>query len=346
MRHTLLLPGVLAFSAALAACGEEPTQPNVVNEAAPSSQLAVIHDRWITRAPLPLLQRQNVTASVRNAAGQSVVYSIGGANDRGSAVGRVQAYNVATNTWIRRKDLPTPLRNQNGAAVIGGKIYVSGGHSGNYLAPPTAYLYAYDLATNSWARRHDMPAPGGSGSSGVIGGKLYVVTQTTTTRTAFYRYDPATDRWVTLPAPSGRFGAGTVLNGRFYAIGASSGHAAGTRDLAVYDPTTNRWTLKAPLPGEGTLGLQNGGAVPLELKMYVIGEVATNPEIVGYQVRDVALLYDPVTNSWAERTPAPGLVWVYTASKVFVNGQPRIEVTAAAPSTGFSSYSANLQYIP
>ena len=39
------------------------------------------------------------------------------------------AYNVATNTWTFRHRLPKPLAGSNGAGVINGKIYVSGGYS-------------------------------------------------------------------------------------------------------------------------------------------------------------------------------------------------------------------------
>ena len=40
---------------------------------------------------------------------------------------KVTAYNVATNTWTDRRPLPVPLAWSNGAGVINGKIYVSGG---------------------------------------------------------------------------------------------------------------------------------------------------------------------------------------------------------------------------
>ena len=66
-------------------------------------------------------------ADVPNAAGQSILYAIGGQTATGTPLGRVQAYNVATNTWTWKASLPLPLSETNGAGVINGKIYISAG---------------------------------------------------------------------------------------------------------------------------------------------------------------------------------------------------------------------------
>jgi hypothetical protein len=42
-------------------------------------------------------------------------------------MGEVRAYNVATNTWTSKQDMPGARYEMNGAAVIGGKIYVTEG---------------------------------------------------------------------------------------------------------------------------------------------------------------------------------------------------------------------------
>ena len=59
------------------------------------------------------------------------MYAIGGRNPNGVPIAAHAAYNVATNTWTFRRGLPVPLAFSNGAGVINGKIYVSGGFS-NY----------------------------------------------------------------------------------------------------------------------------------------------------------------------------------------------------------------------
>ncbi|HEX6107557.1 MAG TPA: kelch repeat-containing protein, partial [Gemmatimonadales bacterium] len=69
---------------------------------------------------------------------------------------KVTAYNVATNTWTDRRPLPVPLAWSNGAGVINGKIYVSGGFSETGDALPTRALYVYDPGTNTWTRKRDL----------------------------------------------------------------------------------------------------------------------------------------------------------------------------------------------
>ena len=107
--------------------------------------------------------------------------------------------------------------------MINGKIYVSGGFSVVGDAPPIRALYMYDPGTNTWTRKHDLPAINGPGKdwtvgyggvTGVIKGKLYVVTlchsisyteggscEGDLTGPRLFRYNPAIDRWVTLAPP-------------------------------------------------------------------------------------------------------------------------------------------------
>ena len=77
-------------------------------------------------------------ATVTNAAGQSIVYAIGGATVVSplTLLRKVSAYNAATNTWTERRPLPVPLYLSNGAGVINGKIYVSGGFSSSRRRSP------------------------------------------------------------------------------------------------------------------------------------------------------------------------------------------------------------------
>jgi N-acetylneuraminic acid mutarotase len=367
MRYRLLLPSVLSASVlALAACGEEaPTEPTIPTQPTASvPELAVASNTWITRADL-LVSRSNVTlATVTNASGQSVVYAIGGRNPNRRPLTTVTAYNVATNTWHFRHALPAPLANTNGAGVINGKIYVSGGLLDYTYDTPSHALYMYDPNTDTWTRKHDMPSVqgpyhdpfyvGAQGVTGVISGKLYVVTQCywedqpkpyfgesgcygTGVGPAFFRYDPVTDHWDTLPSPFGSYVAGPfaggVIGGKLYVMG---GSPWGEGHMAAYDPATKQWTTKNALgksrPGAGTAVL--GG------KLYVIGGRRYNPERDAFDTLDKTIVYDPMTNLWTTRAPMPSPREDITGSTVRLNGQARIEVV------GGSLPGNNLQYVP
>ena len=315
MRFRRVVSGVLSL--VFAACGDNTTEPSSAAQPNPTvAELAITSDSWITRARPPVPRVNLFTATVPNAAGQSVVYAIGGNSADNTATKRVDAYNVVTNSWRRRADMPTPLRDPTGS-VLNGKIYVAGGLTGRYVQTP--FLFAYDPVTNTWTRKRDMPAPGAGGASGVIQGKLYVLTSY-----SFFRYSPATDSWVTLPAPRGLYKAGAVIYDKFYAVGES---------LVVYDPATNQWTTKTPPPPRG---LDSGDAVGVGGKMYVLGVQVLNPDEPPFAKRRVVTwVYNPFSDTWSERTAAPGSA--YTASKVYVNGKPRIESIYGG---------SNLQYIP
>jgi hypothetical protein len=378
MRYHEFRSGLLALGTlALAGCGTDtPTQPSIASQPAGTKpELAVVRNSWINRARMPGVRPYLAAATVTNAAGQSIVYAIGGSNFQGciqcwGLVGpptnTVSAYNVATNTWTSRRPLPVPLEFSNGAAVINGKIYVSGGYTRSYDNGllSTRALYRYDPATNTWTRKRDMPeihneygpgikAPGVGGVTGVIGGKLYVVTSCMTTTTVsgdsvssegcviipfapsvlFLRYNPATDRWTTLPAPflGGQAPyAGGVIGGKFYVM---QGYERGSTELKVYDPATNKWTPKTPL------GLGRPGAATAVLggKLYVIGGDRYDN---GVETVDITIVYDPLTDTWTRRAFLPSARDWTAATKVLLNGQPRIELV------GGDVAEDNLQYIP
>jgi N-acetylneuraminic acid mutarotase len=250
----------------------------------------------------------------------------------------VQAYNVATNIWTYRASLPVPLYATNGAGVIGGKVYISGG-----LSQPKWYraeLYVYNPAKNTWTQKREMPNTGAGGVTGVINDKLYVLTgcdqedcYPSQKSVFFYRYNPATDQWITLTTPTSSHsgGVGGVIGGKFYVTGGNYGGG----QLDVYDPATNQWTTKAPMPGE-----RWGAGAALRAKLYVIGGEQRTIDGTLTTVR-TARVYDPITDTWTTKSPvptagSPQLV----ASRVVLNGQARIEAV------GGSRPGNNLQYIP
>ncbi len=339
--------GFLSTMAVSLGCRDDAGPPTEPASAIPANtpELAVTSNRWIARAALFGTERWGLaTAVVQNAAGQSTLYAIGGKTATGATGGslsKVQAYNVATNTWTSKASLPRPLYWTNGAGVIDDKIYISGG-----LAAQDSYqqaLFMYDPARNQWTAKRSMPSTGYHGVTGVINGKLYVLTgcdqencEPPQLSMTFYRYDPVTDQWATLPIPSQptpssshKGGVGGVIGGKFYVAG-GQGH---TR-LDVYDPVTNQWTAKAAMPR--VCGFAAGAALGAEL--YVVGGNQLNPD--GSVTSCKTSVYDPTTNAWTTKAAAPTVRAEAGASRIVVNGQARIELV------GGRRPGNNLQYVP
>jgi N-acetylneuraminic acid mutarotase len=345
MRHHLSLPSLLTVGAlGLAACGEQATGPNTAVDKPTAPQLAVTSNTWLTRRDMPLELLNQVSATVPNAQGQSVVYVMGGHKASNYIpMGEVRAYNVATNTWTSKRDMPGARKEMNGAGVIDGKIYITGGITGK--SQPSASLFVYDAASDTWTQKRDMPAPGHRGMTAVSGGKLYVVTFRKflpwEAIPDFFRYDPATDSWTTLPSPTAyplMNAGGGVINKKLYL----NAQDPGTNQVVLeYNLITNQWTQKRPWSSETCVpdyycGL-SGPTVVMRSHLYVIGEETQPSSTPG------VFIYDPVSDTWKGKpllTTFNSWVGELTAARVFVNGQSRVEMI------GGLRPGNNQQYIP
>jgi DNA-binding CsgD family transcriptional regulator len=81
---------------------------------------AMNEDRWKELAPMSVA-RANMAVTVYD----NKIYVIGGETEEG-VTGLTEVYDIATDTWARLPDKPTPVTNAK-AVVVGGKIYVPGG---------------------------------------------------------------------------------------------------------------------------------------------------------------------------------------------------------------------------
>lgn len=347
MTHRLMRPLAFALSwLVLASCSDTTTEPATPGAAGPTAPaLAVASNSWITRTDMPTERWALAAAAVTNDAGESILYAIGGTTTLGgsASLSKVQAYNVATNTWTTKAPLPVPIYWSNGVGVIGGKLYISGGLASfrNYMRT----LYMYDPATNAWTRKHDLPSLTFTGVTGVINGRLYVLTGCNDAEAcapsndpvAFYRYDPPTDHWAVLPKPTRAHaeGMGGVIGGKFYVTGGDD-ETGGVSQLDVYDPATNRWATKAPMPRGRWLG---AGTV-LGGKLYVMGGDQFSLDGLTVTAIRTTIVYDPSTDTWKTKAPLPTARAGIAASRVVLNGQARIEVV------GGNRPGNNLAYVP
>jgi Kelch motif protein len=307
----LPLCAIIALSAlGLGACNET-TAPDPVettrDRAAGTPSFALASNSWAQKAPIPGSSgRVGVAAGVvNNSAGQPIFYALGGTDDRGGSGFKVQAYNLATNSWTA-KNSTVYVFQTNGVGKIGGRLYFSGGYQ--YVGSPLALrtLWAYDAAGDRLIRRADMPKATTDGVSGVINGKLYVLPgncsgdawpdphycETAPIR-RLYRYDPVTNTWATLhSAPHYHAnGAAGVIRGKFYVAGGNKG-GVGNAYLDVYDPLSNTWKTLPSMPARRSFAV---GAIS-KSKLWVIGSDGSNRS---------TYVYDPLTNKWATKAPLP-----------------------------------------
>ncbi len=293
----------------LTSCGENttPTQPDAEGDA-PLLHRGV-RDTWTAKAPLPgdFAISGVAAATVRSkGAGKPTVYVMGGNITRNVAA--IFAYDLATNTWTT-KAAQFVGTHTNGIGLIRGNLYISGGYDlsggdGFCCGSMQRTLYAYDPIADRITRKADMPRQTADGVTGVIKGKLYVLSGTCTDDSPpifdcddpsvtrlLYRYDPVTDKWITLPpAPHPHEGAvGGVIRGKLYVAGGSIGTV-----LDVYSPSTNSWRTLAPLPA----ALYGGAGAIQDGKLWVFGFSASN-------AGSRTFVYDPRTDRWATKASIP-----------------------------------------
>ena len=292
----------LCLCSAVAGCERASTNPTGP-EPTEAVSLAVATNTWTIKRSLSPWRR-NMAAGTIN----GIVYVAGGIRLDSRALSRLDAYNVATNTWSQMASMPGERADPHGASMINGKLYVAGGRNANGVGVRS--LFVYDPGTNTWSRKADIPQAGCSGGNqGVIAGQLYAYTGcfAELANGVFFRYDPATNTWLKRATPpidhSG--GAGGVINGKFYLVGGwkilhcmvdgqASACSQDDNTLHVYDPATNAWTSKALIP----VKLHEASGVVLGGKLYVVGgetEFGSNETQV----------YDPASNTWSQKAPLP-----------------------------------------
>lgn len=346
MPRPLWYPSLLALaSLVLASCGgnDTPTAPSTGVEGA-GAALATAVTGWTERAPLPSSRVSLAAAVVNNSAGQPILYAIGGDDGDGVSLATLVVYDFASNSWSTRGSLPARLEETNGAGVIDGKIYVSGGRDLDNSSPgsddgaPRSTLYVYDPAANSWTRKADMPEPSIAGVSGVIGGKLYVLN---TESTRFFRYDPPTNSWSTLPhCPTQHFrGSGAVIGGKLYVAGGEIFSVNGpyaVKRVHVYDPISNSWTVRAPL----IYPVFASAAARLQGQLYVLGGNR------GDRSHNFVQAYDPVANAWSLKASLPTRRSSLAAANVVLGGQQRIVAVGGFGGTGDRALRSNDLFTP
>jgi N-acetylneuraminic acid mutarotase len=196
-------------------------------------------------------------------------------------------------TWITKAPMQQS-RSDFASVVLGGKIYAMGGYVGGFTR--TASVEAYDPVSDTWSSKASISNAVSGLRAAVANEKIYVFGGALTGGpciSAAEEYDPLTNTWNTKsPMSEGKYRMAVgVLNNKIYIAGGSfyssvNGWVA-TNKVEEYDPLTDTWTIKTPMPvlRHPKYSTTTGS------KIYCFGE----PSYV----------YDMATDTWSEKVGPP-----------------------------------------
>lgn len=283
-------------------------------------------DVWTTKADHPVMIALQGGGSVNGK-----VYMGGGMNAYyGTVYDSMWEFDPATNAWTARTPLPIPLAGM-GSVTLNGKIYFIGGATSNSGWGTNAVLI-YDPAADSWATGAPMPTARYGLVCGVANGKIYACggvipwepdpTLAASTK-AVEAYDPVTNTWTIqadMPVDLA-FPAGNGLGGKMYVVGGfpytdivgasflpGNEFSNVSRSTLEFDPATNTWTVKSPMPDDLLYGWYQGASAVIGDKLYCFGgemimiNESAPPPTGNWE-------YTPATDTWAWRAALDNATW-------------------------------------
>ncbi len=176
--------------------------------------------------------------------------------------------------------------------------------------------FGINITENSWTTKTRMPTARSSFGVGVVNKKIYAIGGFPITNVN-EEYDPSTDTWTTRkPMPTARMGfAITVYQNKIYVIGgetdwsSSKGCYIQTNVNEVYDPATDSWETKAPMPAPRS----QMTASTVDDKIYVIGGIV---DPLNGEITHLNGVYDPQTDKWTTKAEVPGRFYSHGAAVV------------------------------
>ena len=247
----------------------------------------------------------------------------------GEGSDQTHVYDLLARTWLAPR-APRPYPGDHHACEVWqGKVLLFGGVGSG----AAGRVQIYDPVADSWTTGASMPWSGGSCSSALIDGLVYVSGGIVGSSTVgnLSVYDPVTDTWDAggvnlppMPVPANHAASATdgvalwVFGGR----GGGNWPQPGYDVVQRYDPATQTWTTSndagaplAPMPmGRGG----TGRAVFHRGEFLVLGGESSSTVFGDVQA------YDPLQDSWRLETPLPtarhGIYPVLYKSRLFVAG--------------------------
>lgn len=250
---------------------------------------------WATKATGPLVQTS--TGAVID----NTVFLFSGANTGNQiTTSFISRYTPSDNIWKTDSAYAGGNRMYASGFHYNGKIYLAGGDD----AQQRIDTWEYTIATNTWARKADMPGTGFSLSGQAsVGSKLYVIggmkrALGQTYSNALLQYDAITNVWETkAPYPGGSFAeiGAFVINGELYAGGGWSGSPNISSNLFYrYNSQSNTWTQLTSAPNNGSV---NGS--------FAIGDTGYFLFAGSGTTAGSLYAYNSLTNTWTQKQSLP-----------------------------------------
>ena len=172
-------------------------------------------------------------------------------------------------------------------------------------------MFRYDDANDTWERAPELPTPTAENIAAVADGLLFVIggrlpkadrnlewTDHTDVATSWF-FDGS--RWMdAAPMPTARnSAAGGVIDGYIHIVGGRTVGGGNVSAHEVYDPASDRWEMRSPLPkAQGGLA-----AAAVGDKLYAFGGEFFDNQ--GGGVYHDAWEYDAITDKWRHIADMP-----------------------------------------
>ena len=215
-----------------------------------------------------------------------------------------QVFDPKKGAWELKAAYPVPCNHVAGTS-LDGKIYTFGGFIEQNRCPHSK-CFVYDPAADAWAPIAGLARPRGAISAIALDGKIHLLGGRDVRSVEWHEiYDPATDKYTFLAGMRGSTGTQpfvgqrdhmgvAVVDGKIHAIGGRmDSYDFNTSLNAIYDPKTDGWSFRAPLP----TARSGPSCVYINGKIVVFGGEATG------RVFGTNEIYDPKTDSWEAGTP-------------------------------------------
>jgi Kelch motif protein len=157
LSHTLLI--VIALNVASIARTDEP--------ASGSNRQAWAALEWKMAAPSPFKRVESPTVVVNDK-----LYLFAGFTEELQASKQVDIFDPASDSWSRKKDMPTGLTHLN-FAIEGKAIWFAGGFKGKHPGPVVDEVWKYDVTLDAWTVGTPLPEPRAGGGLAVLGRQLH-----------------------------------------------------------------------------------------------------------------------------------------------------------------------------